>query len=115
MAPRCVWFRSLKCRLNYGGLTFMTDFWQLMFALTFFVARIIVGLTSSFLWWGTMLSNLNEGRAHSPIIYIVYLTSNAILSGLNIFWFVQIIMTLRKAAGAKDASKVASEADDKTA
>lgn len=77
---------------------------SLAFALVFFVVRILVGLSASALWWVGMLSRLSDGTAHSVLIYWIYLACNALLCGLNIYWFWGIIQQARKAGKAKFGS-----------
>ena len=59
----------------------------LVFALAFFLSRIVVGLSTSAFWWADMLTHLADGTYHSLPVYIMFLACNAVLSGLNIWWF----------------------------
>ena len=73
-----------------------------MFALTFFVLRIFVGIPRSYIFWQDILDLLFYNRMNNlnpkhPIIIVYYmLLANIILNGLNIFWAYKIIQSVTK-------------------
>jgi hypothetical protein len=74
------------------------------FTATFFVARIAVGLPASALWWGDMLALIHSGRAHSDALAAGFLACNALLCGLNVYWFWLILgHTCKKCRAPKGA------------
>jgi hypothetical protein len=79
------------------------------FAFAFFVARILIGLTSSVLWWIQMYDYVLVGRAHSVLVYSLYVASNLVFCGLNINWFRQIVQTACRSRGSKTALSEANE------
>ena len=62
-----------------------------VFGATFFVCRIVIGYSTSLWWWFRMLGLWSDGTAHSYTIFAIYLFSNIFLSGLNGFWFSQMV------------------------
>ena len=61
------------------------------FFVTFFGARIVVGLPAAALWWREMLALLATGEAagaplHSAPIVVFFLAANAALTLLNLVW-----------------------------
>ena len=64
---------------------------SLAFAIAFFLSRIVVGLWASALWWADMVDRLYTGEYHNLTIMVMFLSSNFLLSGLNVFWFTQIV------------------------
>lgn len=71
------------------------------FGLVFFLARIVVGLATSISWWTDMLTHLEDGTYHSFPVFIMYLVCNVLLSGLNIWWFSQMVGVMLASNNAK--------------
>lgn len=67
-----------------------------LFALVFFVVRILGGFTVSAGFWNAVLTLLRNEQAHSRLICYFFLLSNLALNGLNVFWFVQIVRSVMK-------------------
>lgn len=66
------------------------------FFFSFFLARIVVGIPASALWWRDMLALLATGTAegrplHSAAIVYFYLAANGALNLLNVVWFRKIV------------------------
>ena len=64
---------------------------RMLFAFSFFVFRILIGVPASARWFMDTLSRLRSGDTHSPSITMYYLIVNVLLNLLNIFWMTKIL------------------------
>jgi len=67
-----------------------------LFAVVFFLVRIVGGFLVSAGFWRAVVRLLQDGNAHSQLICYFYLASNLALNGLNLLWFLQIIRSVLK-------------------
>lgn len=63
----------------------------ILFAILFTVCRIMLGTFVSYHWQSDMWALYTSGQAHSNFVVLFYMLSNAVLMGLNYFWFTQIV------------------------
>lgn len=75
----------------------------MLFALSFTVCRIILGIPCSISWALQMYELMASGKAHSNIVVAVYLVANGSLNVLNVVWFQAI---LAQAMPSKKAAKI---------
>lgn len=67
-----------------------------LFAVSFFLVRILGGISVSSSFFRAVLQLLRDGTAHNRLICYFYLASNLALNGLNVFWFAQILRSIFK-------------------
>jgi len=85
-------FLLIMGQTNHPLLPLMSQ----LFAITFFLVRIVGGITVSTSFFRAVLKLLQDGTAHSRLICYYYLSSNLALNGLNLFWFAQILRSIFK-------------------
>jgi hypothetical protein len=77
---------NAKCT---DGILFKTV--QFLFALTFFVVRIVIGWPTLIGWIQDMWGQYQSGQAHSELLILIYLFFGLSLNILNIYWFFIIV------------------------
>ena len=67
-----------------------------LFAVTFIVVRLLVGIPLSILWFVAMGTRIANGSLHSIPVVVFYLCANLILNALNLFWGYKIVRRMLK-------------------
>jgi hypothetical protein len=74
------------------------------FALSFFIARIAVGLPMSVMVWRDLLDLLKRPHeVHSHFVVYYYLLANTALCGLNVMWFSKMVQKALRGGKSKKA------------
>eukprot|EP01138_Halocafeteria_seosinensis_P011645 gb/GECG01011896.1/.p1 GENE.gb/GECG01011896.1/~~gb/GECG01011896.1/.p1 ORF type:complete len:381 (+),score=6.72 gb/GECG01011896.1/:1-1143(+) len=76
--------------------TSVFKFTSAAFGLTFFLARIALGLPASFVFVRDMYLHVLSGECRNVVAVITYVVINVFLMGLNITWFSFIVKTVMK-------------------
>lgn len=84
-----------------------------LFAVVFFVIRILVGVPSSVLWWIRVVPHVfgeptgGGVPLHSHAVIYAYLGGNILLNGLNVWWMVAFLRRFfksKKSVSARDGA-----------
>lgn len=84
---------------------------QLAFAITFFLARILIGLPTLWGWIQEMWHYYLSEQAHSSDLVLLYLFFGISLNTLNVYWFAGI---LQRAINMKKKSKSSPSSSSST-
>ena len=98
MGSVCLLFEVSTIFLNAQNLLSALTDWHVVitatrgvFAVTFIIFRIFIGVTASFEWFIDTYARLVSGDTHSVFFTSYYLVVNILLNLLNLFWAYIII------------------------